>query len=98
MLYGLTNYEDLFMNDDELDYIKDHTDSLLLSDFQEWLTESMAGANQYDYRNTLLELLVKRIQDSGHNDKEAFAALGETLYQWAEQQAEQDTISSMPNA
>lgn len=86
MIYG-KDYEELFMTEELSNSIDEQTDGLLLEDFQEWLTESMAGATQYDYRNAILQHLVNSIQTTGHGDKEAFAALGETLYQWAEEQA-----------
>jgi hypothetical protein len=86
MIYG-KDYEELYMTDELTKSIDEQTDGLLLEDFQEWLTESMAGADQYDYRNAILQHLINTIHTTGHGDKDAFAALGETLYQWAEEQA-----------
>ena len=86
MIYG-KQYEELFMTDKELEQLHEETDSLLQTDFQGFVVESMAGAKHYDLRNEQLREIVVTIQKSGHGDKEAFAALGETLYQWAEEEA-----------
>ena len=86
MLYG-KQYEEFFLTEDQIDELEIRTDGNLVGDFQEHLTESMAGATGYNLRSDKLAELVKRIQDSGHGDKEAFAALGETLYLFAEEEA-----------
>ena len=94
MIYG-KQYEELFMNEELIKSIDEQTDELLLEDFQEHLTESMAGAVDYNLRSDKLAELVKRIQNSGHGDKEAFAALGETLYLFAEEEARELAKSEM---
>jgi len=86
MIYG-KQYEELFMTEEQMDELEIQTDGNLIEDFQEHLTESMAGAAGYNSRSDKLAEIVGRIQDSGHSDKEAFAALGETLYLFAEEEA-----------
>jgi len=75
------------MTEEQVDELEIRTDGNLIEDFQEHLTESMAGAADYNLRSDKLAEIVSRIQNSGHGDKEAFAALGETLYLFAEEEA-----------
>lgn len=65
---------------------QEEVEELLLNDIQYYLQDALAPAYGYDQRNCVLNHIIRDIINKGGN-KEDYAALGELLYQWAEDEA-----------
>tara|TARA_A100001015_G_scaffold317272_1_gene433815 strand:- start:3448 stop:3747 length:300 start_codon:yes stop_codon:yes gene_type:complete len=70
----------MFANDYE------QAEELLANDFQYYLADAIALAQGYEVRNSMLKERVECLA-GGRPSQEKFAALGELLYQWAEEEA-----------
>lgn len=66
------------------DYEK--AEELLANDFQYYLADAIALAQGYEFRNSLLKERIECLA-GGKQSQEKFAALGELIYQWAEEEA-----------
>ena len=62
---------------------------LLLNDFQYYLADALAPAVGYDVRNSILKDHINSITENPDRAKcqKSLAALGELLFQWAEEEA-----------
>ena len=70
----------LFKNDYE------KAEELLAIDFQYYLADAISLAAGYEFRNSLLKERIECLA-GGKQSQEKFAALGELIYQWAEEEA-----------